>query len=569
MSIIRHIAVRNFRGIQSLDWYPTEGVNCIIGPGDSGKSSILDAIDFCLGARRNISFTDADFYNANVDNRIEIYVTLGCLNDELLSIERYGSFLRSYNLATREFYDEPQAGAETVITVSLVVDKSLDPDWGLYSHRAAQEGLEKRLPWSHRELISPTRLGEGSSRHFTWGRNSLLNKLLDDRFDVSEVLTEVSRNARQAFAQQDVDGINNALASVQGVASSLGVNLGELQALLDVSSVSVSHGAVSLHDANATPVRQMGTGSTRLLIAGIQKLVSTSKLLIIDEVEFGLEPFRISRLLKEIGAKEQQPIQQVFITTHSPFVLRELKSSQLHILKKFSVAGQPKINHLMYSMNGSDEHQSTLRVCAEAFLSNKVIVCEGKTEIGLLNGVDAVEQVQGQHSIQSLGVMHTDGGGSHMFKRAKVFNELGYPVAIFKDSDINDQQEASINEVIQLDIPMFEWGDNQATEQAIFNNCHLNLIPQLLNIAVERKTNNAVNAHITNASENQFNLSICTQTPHDAHRLYLGLAAKKKEWFKDIEPMGNVAETVLWPNKLSIQPEFTQVLDNLLVWARQ
>ena len=126
MSLIRHICIRNFRGIQSLDWYPTEGVNCIIGPGDSGKSSILDAIDFCLGARRNISFTDADFHNSNVDNPIEIYVTLGCLSNELLSIERYGSFLRSYNITTQEFYDEPQVGTETVITVRLVVDKSLD-----------------------------------------------------------------------------------------------------------------------------------------------------------------------------------------------------------------------------------------------------------------------------------------------------------------------------------------------------------------------------------------------------------------------------------------------------------
>ncbi|MCU7555885.1 AAA family ATPase [Alteromonas sp. ASW11-19] len=569
MSIIRHIAIRNFRGIQSLDWYPIEGINCVIGPGDSGKSSVLDAIDLCLGARRNISFTDADFHNSNVDNPIEIYVTLGRLSDELLSIERYGSFLRSYNLTTQELYDEPQVGAETVITVRLVVDKGLDPDWGLYSDRAAQEGLEKRLPWSHRELISPTRLGEGSSRHFTWGRNSLLNKLLDDRFDVSEVLTEVSRNARQAFAQQNVDGIHSALASVQGVADTLGVNVGELKALLDVSSVSVSHGAVSLHDANSTPIRQMGTGSTRLLLAGLQKLVSNSKLLIIDEVEFGLEPFRISRLLKEIGAKEQQPTQQVFITTHSPYVLRELKSSQLHILRKYSITGQPQINHVIYSMNDSDEHQSTLRVCAEAFLSNKVIVCEGKTEIGLLKGVDAVEQVQGQHSIQSLGVMHADGGGSHMFKRAKVFNELGYPVAIFKDSDINDQQQASITEAIRLSIPMFEWGENQATEQAIFNNCHLHLIPQLLNIAIERKTNDAVNTHIINATESQFNLISCIQTPQDAYRPYLGITAKKKEWYKDIEPMENVAETVLWPNKLFIEPAFTQVLDDLLAWARQ
>ena len=33
-----------------------------LGPGDSGKSSILDAIDLCLGARRTVGFADTDFY---------------------------------------------------------------------------------------------------------------------------------------------------------------------------------------------------------------------------------------------------------------------------------------------------------------------------------------------------------------------------------------------------------------------------------------------------------------------------------------------------------------------------
>ncbi len=49
-------------------WYPAPGINCLIGPGDSGKSSILDAIDLCLGARRNIQFTDADFHLLDVEN---------------------------------------------------------------------------------------------------------------------------------------------------------------------------------------------------------------------------------------------------------------------------------------------------------------------------------------------------------------------------------------------------------------------------------------------------------------------------------------------------------------------
>lgn len=568
MSIIRHISIRNFRCIEKLDWIPKEGVNCIIGPGDTGKSSILDAIDFCLGARRNINFTDADFYNSNVENPIEIYVTLGKLSDEFLNIERYGSFLRSFNSTTPQLYDEPQHGIETVITLKLFVDKGLEPDWCLYSDRATKEGLEKRLPWNHRELITPTRLGEGSNRHFTWGRNSLLNKLIEDDFDVSDVLTEVSRNARLAFSQQDVAGIKNALNSMQTIASTLGVNVGVLQALLDVSSVSVSQGAVSLHDGNGTPIRQLGTGSTRLLLAGLQKLVSKSKLLLIDEVEFGLEPFRISRFLREIGAKDQVPTQQVFITTHSPYVLRELKSSQLHVLRRFCIKTSPHTNHHMFSMNDSDEHQSTLRVCAEAFLSNKVVVCEGKTEIGLLRGVDAAEQVNGQNSIQALGVMYADGGGGSMFRRAKVFQGLGYPVAIFKDSDINEQQQVAIQEANTLGIPMFEWGANQATEQAIFNSCHLSLIPQLLNIATDRKGSDAINAHIANASGNQLNLQSCMFMPLDTHRPILGKTAKDKEWYKDIEPMENVAQSILWPNRLWMSPLFTQVICNLFVWAR-
>ncbi|MCR1572651.1 MULTISPECIES: AAA family ATPase [Stenotrophomonas] len=56
MPRIRHIAIRNFRSIHSLDWSPSAGVNCLVGPGDSGKSTILDAIDLCLGVRRSVSF---------------------------------------------------------------------------------------------------------------------------------------------------------------------------------------------------------------------------------------------------------------------------------------------------------------------------------------------------------------------------------------------------------------------------------------------------------------------------------------------------------------------------------
>ena len=79
MARIRRLEIRNFRSIQFLDWYPSAGINCLVGPGDGGKSTILDAIDLCLGARRSAPFGDTDFFQLDVTQPIVISVTLGGL----------------------------------------------------------------------------------------------------------------------------------------------------------------------------------------------------------------------------------------------------------------------------------------------------------------------------------------------------------------------------------------------------------------------------------------------------------------------------------------------------------
>ena len=48
MARIRRLEIRNFRSIQVLDWYPSAGIKCLVGPGDGGKSTTLDAIDLCV-----------------------------------------------------------------------------------------------------------------------------------------------------------------------------------------------------------------------------------------------------------------------------------------------------------------------------------------------------------------------------------------------------------------------------------------------------------------------------------------------------------------------------------------
>ncbi len=259
MSVIRHIDIQNFRSIKNLSWNPKPGLNCLIGPGDSGKSTILDAIDLVLGARRSYSFNDADFYELDTSSPLTITVTIGELDDELKNVERYGFFLRGFNFETKEIFDEPQPNCETVLTFKLYVDADLAPDWRLYSDRADADGLERRLPWKHRELLSPARLGTTSHQNLAWGHRSVLNKLSEDTLDVSSVLAQLGRQTREAFAAQPVQGVTEVLTQVQQIANGLGVPLGQLSALLDVNGISMSNGAISLHNSDGTPLRQLGT----------------------------------------------------------------------------------------------------------------------------------------------------------------------------------------------------------------------------------------------------------------------------------------------------------------------
>jgi putative ATP-dependent endonuclease of the OLD family len=167
MALIRAIAIENFRGVKSLAWRPREGINCLVGPGDSGKSTVLDAIDYCIGARRSLQIADSDFCKLNIENPIRVAVTLGALPDELKTIDGYGLYLGGFNAATGEVLPEPGSGLETVLTVQLVIESDLEPQWSLVSARAATQGQTRSLSWADRLRLSPTRLGAFNDYNLT------------------------------------------------------------------------------------------------------------------------------------------------------------------------------------------------------------------------------------------------------------------------------------------------------------------------------------------------------------------------------------------------------------------
>jgi putative ATP-dependent endonuclease of OLD family len=561
---IRQIEIKNFRGIASLTWDPSPGVNCLVGPGDSGKSTILDAIDLSIGARRTVQFTDSDFHGLDVEKPISISVTVGELSDALKTMEAYGLYLRGYNDLTGLVEDEPGTHNETVLTVNLTVSSDLEPVWTLISERAAAQGQSRNLAWAERAKIAPTRLGAYADYNLAWRRGSVLNLLSEEKPDASSALVRAAREARIAFSEQAEKQLSGPLSIVEEAAKELGIPFGgNLKAMLDSHSISFSGGTISLHDDDGVPLRSLGVGSTRLLIASLQrKTAGESSIILVDELEHGLEPHRITRLLGSIGVKEEEPPLQAFVTTHSPAAIRELKANHLYVVR----AAKPE--HRVRNVPSENNTEATIRLYPEALLAPLVVVCEGASEVGLLRGLDQYRWGVHRPSLAAMGVALVDGNGiDQVFKRAQVFANLGYLVAVVRDDDVKPAVEAQ-DAFAKVRGKITAWREGRALEDELFLSLSDAAIKQLLEYAVELHGDELVDAHIRSASAGKSTLAACKADLTLEVRALLGVASRTKKagWFKSVTWMEHAAREIVAPDLNNCDKEFSRVIYDLFRW---
>ena len=572
MARIRKVEIRNFRALRSLDWHPNDGINCLIGPGDSGKSSILDAIDLCLGARRNLAIADTDFFELDVTKNISISLTLGALPDSLKNIDTYGDYLRGFDTSTGAIEDEPRKGLETTLTLRLIIQADLEPEWSLYSDRMAANELPRSLAWKDRIALAPARLGSHPSSNLSWTRGSVLNRLSEERADIGTELIQAAREARIGFGNKAAGQLAATLATVTQTAKSLGVPVGaSATALLDAHSVSFGDGAISLHSEHGIPLRSLGTGSSRLLIAGLHRAAAAAaSTVLVDEIEYGLEPHRLTRLLSSLGAKEKSAPLQVFMTSHSPVVLRELSGAQLFVVRP----GTP--SHQVLKVGTDDDVQSTIRCYPEAFLARKVIVCEGASEVGLIRGLDEYWTSQGHASLQAAGVSYVDTGGGdpdRCFYRSRVFQKLGYHVAAVQDND-KTPTATVVDEFTAAGGYLLAWRDGKALEDELFTSMPKEAVSALIERALELSQDGLVDQHIKTKSNGKVDLATVLQDGVDnqfssATRALLGESSRirKAGWFKSITKMEGVSCDILGPHLQASDPGFRDLVLNLFGWA--
>lgn len=82
---LTNLEIKNFRGIKHTSvFFPQDSrIICLIGAGDSGKSTLLAAVEWALWPSWSLVATDTDFYNCDTSVPIEITLSITELPESL------------------------------------------------------------------------------------------------------------------------------------------------------------------------------------------------------------------------------------------------------------------------------------------------------------------------------------------------------------------------------------------------------------------------------------------------------------------------------------------------------
>jgi hypothetical protein len=489
-------------------------------------------------------------------------VTLGQLQDDLKNLESYGLYLRGFNPQLGAIQDEPDVGLETVLTVRLKVEADLEPSWSLASQRAEEQGQSRNLSWADRAAISPARLGAFADHNLSWGRASILNKISDETITASAALADLARDARLAFGQKAESGLPIALRAVLETAQQLGVPVGAaVKAMLDAHSVSFSGGTIALHDDRGVPLKNLGLGSKRLLVAGLQRQAAgISPTVIVDEIEHGLEPHRIIRLLHALGAKEAAAPLQVFMTTHSPVAVRELSAAQLFVVRQHGAS------HQVHGMGPAPDVQGTIRLFPEALLARSILVCEGNSEIGFVRGVDQHAVSLNAQSITAMASALVNGNGDETFKRALALQSMGYRTAVLLDSDKVPTPTLRDSFIANGGL-VFGWSATCALEDELFRSLPDDAAWALLAYAVDAKGQDFIDSQLRSSTSGTVPLASLTDPLSPQDRALLGRIAKSgKGWFKTVSDMEQIGRSIAGPALTRCASSLSGPIGSLFQW---
>lgn len=556
MATLHKIEISHFRGIVQFSQTFSKGVTCIIGRGDSGKTTILDAIALVLSPSYTVNFYDSDFYQCDVSTPIQIRATLTDLPPQIKA--KYWEYVIGVKEGNtiEDFENKDAQDAETAIIVRLTVDKNLEPIWEVYNNR----GIEpKTITATDRAKLNMAFISDYSDRQFSMMKGNPLFSIYKQKSDEEEnlnTLVEVIRNSKSEIDTKIGEKFQTVIDEIKQSSLKFGINANNLKMEIDPRDIYIKDNKVCLHEGDV-PLRLKGKGSKRLISLAIQlSLSEPNSIILIDEVEIGLEPDRVQHLVHTL--KNDYPNAQIILTTHSRDVIVELDCTNLYVMRN----GNEKLIMVDSSMQGC------VRSNPEAFFAERVIVCEGDTEIGFCRALNEWRISNGKKNFAYMGIRLANGGGKSMIDRAKILCELGFDVCLYCDSDEENTNSRKV-ELSSIDIMIIDCDHGYAFESQLFNDVPWETLKTLIDC---RKEDGISDRNIFDAIGTQMELEVTykedwLEEENDDIRKAIAKTAGEKTWFKRVEQGEKVGEIVLAQyNNLSETSRLKWIIDKLSGW---
>lgn len=392
---IYRLSIERFRRIKTLSWYPAKGVNVILGGGDVGKTTILDAVGLLLSPVNSATLSDTDYHARKVDEGFVIEAIVALPPESKINNQVKPSWPWDWNGKEAVVpADEGNGGTESEPVYRLRVCGTADLE--LTYEIVQPDGATDSFPVALRRTIGLVRLSgdDRNDRDLRLVQGSALDRLLSDKglrsrlasnlaeHGVKDGLTDEAKKALNdldaAFKKKSLpDGLDLAINGSQGL------------------SVAAMIGLTADRDGVQLPLTSWGAGTRRIAALAIaEQNQGEAPITLVDEVERGLEPYRQRSLMDKLQAGKSQ----VFVTTHSPFSI--------------AAASQASIWYVDYEGKvGVLEPKKTARhrkTDPETFLARLTVVTEGATECGFVTAL--LEKALGS-PLEQHGVHVSDGGG--------------------------------------------------------------------------------------------------------------------------------------------------------------
>ncbi|MFM2630096.1 AAA family ATPase [Vibrio chagasii] len=428
---IEKLIVKNFKKIVSDSFIFNEHVNILVGDNDSGKTTILEALELASTASYRgkpiaTSLTTDLFNNAAVsdylkanhskDNLPEILVEI-YLSDcpeyrgknNSLGQEKDGIFLRiCFDEDLTSTYDDFIKNATSIDSIPTEFYKV---EW--YSF-----GWDP-IKFINRKVkglfIDPTKL------HPTYGKTQYLSNIINSSLTKEQqaLLNLNYRQLKNSFEQQQqIKDLNDGLdtgnkVTEQNLSIIADTNSGNVEAGLQLAVDDVSFSHIGKGEQNKIQVK------LALLNKG-----GNANFVTVEEPENHLSHTNLNELIEFISNNSEG---QVFLTTHSSYVLNKLNLANLCLVSDNYLRLKdidPKTARTLQRLPGYD----TLRIV----LSKKVVLVEGPSDELLLKKIylqthGKLPEVDGIDIIVVRGI-----GFGHYLKIAK---QISTRVNVVKDND--------------------------------------------------------------------------------------------------------------------------------------